>query len=128
MISFQGNGNSNLNFSTSICSGARFLVVSSLTLALKVRRGGENGDTLVHGPFADPEVVIDPFLQARCLCELFWLNTGTVPSPEGERVYVSATLCVFFGWWCGEEFVDGLSSTAGEAGEEFSAWGRSGPT
>lgn len=74
-----------------------FLCFSLLTLALKVRRGGEDSDALVHSPFADPQVVIDPFLQARCFCELFWLNTRTVPSPEGERVYVSATVYVLCG-------------------------------
>jgi len=112
--------------------------LSHLTLAFKVRRGGEDGDALVHCPFADPQVVIDPFLQARCFCELFWLNTGTVPSPEGERVYVSATFYVLFGVveWSGAMFVGmgcglWLWSTAGETGEGFRVFargGRSGPT
>lgn len=72
-----------------LCTPFRY---SHSTFAFKVGRGGEHGDALVHGPFADPEVVIDPFLQAGCFCELFRLNTGTVPSSEEERVYVSATL------------------------------------
>ena len=49
-----------------------------LTLALKVPRGAEDGDGLVHGPLADPEVVVDPFLEAGGLGEGVGFYAGAV--------------------------------------------------
>lgn len=53
-----------------LCS---FLAVSAnLPLPLKVRTRTEKGDALVHDGLADPEVVVDPLLDAGGLAELIW--------------------------------------------------------
>jgi hypothetical protein len=47
-----------------------------LSLALKVRRGRHDGHALVHGPFADPEVVLEPFLEVGRFGKLIWFYAG----------------------------------------------------
>jgi hypothetical protein len=49
-----------------------------LSLPLKVRTRSEESDALIHDRLADPEVVVDPLLDARCFAELVGLDTGTV--------------------------------------------------
>jgi hypothetical protein len=48
-----------------------------LPLPLKVRAGPEKRNALVHDRLADPEVVVDPLLDARRLGELLGLDTGS---------------------------------------------------
>lgn len=49
-----------------------------LPLTFKVRTRREERNALVHDRLADPEVVVDPLLDAWCLAELVWLYTRTV--------------------------------------------------
>lgn len=49
-----------------------------LSLALKVRTRREKGNALIHDRLADPEVVVNPFLDTGCFAELVGLYTGTV--------------------------------------------------
>tara|TARA_R110002003_G_scaffold73_5_gene6838 strand:+ start:6188 stop:6385 length:198 start_codon:yes stop_codon:yes gene_type:complete len=49
-----------------------------LSLALKVRTRREEGHALIHDRLADPEVVVDPLLDAGRFAELVGLYTGTV--------------------------------------------------
>jgi hypothetical protein len=48
-----------------------------LPLPLKVGARGKESDTLIHDRLADPEVVFEPFLDARVFAELIWLHTGS---------------------------------------------------
>ena len=68
------------------------LGIGPSTLSLKVGRRGEDGDALVHDALADPEVVIDPFLDAGLFRKVLRFYTGSVRSPRGERGNVSATV------------------------------------
>ena len=49
-----------------------------LSLALEICARGEESHARIHDGLADPEVVIDPLLDAGRLAELVWLYTGTV--------------------------------------------------
>jgi hypothetical protein len=60
---------------------SRFMFIRAvclLSFPLKVRARRKEGHALVHDRLADPEVVVDPFLHARCLGEGFGFYTGTV--------------------------------------------------
>jgi len=63
---------------------------ASLSLALKVGTCSEEGHALVHDCLADPEVVVDPLLDAGCFGELFGLYTRTVSASRLAWVFV---------WW-----------------------------
>jgi hypothetical protein len=58
----------------------------SLALSFKVPGSRKEGDTRVHGPLADPEVVIDPFLYAGRLFEAVCIHTGTISGEMSARV------------------------------------------
>ncbi|KAF2270950.1 hypothetical protein CC78DRAFT_527912 [Lojkania enalia] len=75
-------------------------MVRRSSLALKVPRARKDSDALVHSPFADPKVVIDPFLEAWSLCEFLWIYAGAVRSPGGERGKVSANIPCVKEWEC----------------------------
>lgn len=82
-------------------------MTATLSLALKVRARSEEGDALVHDCLADPQVVVDPLLDAGSLGELVWLHTGTV----SERMLALVLL-----WWGGSGALEtksgGQSSSA----------------
>ena len=83
-----------------------------LTFPLKVRRRRHYSDALVHGPLADPKVVVEPLLQIWRVGESFWLDAGAVPSPGGERGNVSG---IFFQQWdWGGALIWGMTRCEGE--------------
>jgi hypothetical protein len=49
-----------------------------LSLPLKIRTRRKERDALIHDRLADPQVVVDPLLDARRLGELVRLHTGAV--------------------------------------------------
>lgn len=51
------------------------------SLALKVRRGGEEGNALIHDGLAHPQIGVHPLLHARGVAELVGLYTGTERQP-----------------------------------------------
>jgi hypothetical protein len=59
-----------------------------LSLPLKVRTRSEESDTLIHDRLADPEVVVDPLLDARCFAELVGLDTGTVSTRVSRGLFL----------------------------------------
>lgn len=63
-------------------SSASVRVPAASSLALKVRRRGEEGDALIHDRLAHPQVVVQPLLHARGVAELLGLHTGA----ERQRV------------------------------------------
>ena len=63
------------------------------SLALKVRRRGEEGHALIHDRLAHPQVVVQPLLHARGVAELLGLHTGT----ERQPVSLLAMLWAFRG-------------------------------
>lgn len=63
------------------------------SLALEVRRRGEEGDALIHDRLAHPQVVVQPLLHARGVAELLGLHTGA----ERQRVSLLAMLWAFRG-------------------------------
>ena len=72
------------------------------SLALKVRRRGEESHALIHDRLAHPQVVVQPLLHARGVAELLGLHTGT----ERQPVSLLAMLGAFRGagvWGVGGE-------------------------
>ena len=66
-----------------------------LPLALKIATRRKKRHALIHDRLADPEVVIDPLLDARCFGELVWLYTGTVSGGVvSEGFLVGGRRCV----------------------------------
>jgi hypothetical protein len=59
-----------------------------LSLPLKIRTRSEEGDALVHDRLTDPEVVVDPLLDAGGFGELVGFYAGTVST----RVSLSLNL------------------------------------
>jgi hypothetical protein len=51
---------------------------ASLPLPLEVGTRRKEGHALVHDRLANPEVVVDPLLDARCFGKLLRFYTGTV--------------------------------------------------
>ena len=68
------------------------------SLALKVRRRGEEGHALIHDRLAHPQIVVQPLLHARGVAELLGLHTGT----ERQPVSLVAMLWAFRGAGCME--------------------------
>lgn len=62
--------------------------VRHLPLPFKVRTRREKRHALIHDRLADPEVIIDPLLDAGGLGELVRLHTGTV-STRVSRAFVA---------------------------------------
>jgi hypothetical protein len=54
------------------------LALLRLPLPLKIRTRRKERDALIHDRLADPQVVVDPLLDARRLAELVGLYAGTV--------------------------------------------------
>jgi hypothetical protein len=62
----------------SILPLSTYVYIRDLSLPLKIRARGEKSDTLVHDRLADPQVVVDPLLDARGFGKLVGLDAGTV--------------------------------------------------
>lgn len=74
-------------------SEASEVAMATSSLALKVRRRGEEGHALIHDRLAHPQVVVQPLLHARGVAELLGLHTGT----ERQPVSLLAMLRAFRG-------------------------------
>ena len=74
-------------------SEASEVAMATSSLALKVRRRGEEGHALIHDRLAHPQIVVQPLLHARGVAELLGLHTGT----ERQPVSLLAMLWAFRG-------------------------------
>lgn len=71
-----------LDFLQRLCWGSsKVNAMPASSLALKVRRRGEEGHALIHDRLAHPQVVVQPLLHARGVAELLGLHTGTERQP-----------------------------------------------
>lgn len=56
--------------------------MSNSTSPLEPARGAQDGDGLVHDPFTDTEVVLDPLLDVLVVGELVGVEAGAVTVPR----------------------------------------------
>lgn len=55
-----------------------------LSSPLEIAGRAHHGHGLVHNPFTDAEVLVDPFLDVLALGDLFGVETGAVNGPRAQ--------------------------------------------